>query len=60
MRAAFEKLGRDPEFIAQYEKVALTKPNFLVGAPGERIIAELDNISPALLSFFPKYIGEAK
>ena len=60
MRAAFDKLGRDPEFIVQYEKVALTKPNFLIGTPGERIISELDSISPALLSFFPKYIGEAK
>jgi hypothetical protein len=56
MRSAFEKLGKDPEFIAQYEKVVLIKPNFIVGAGGERVIAELANVQPSLVSFLRRYI----
>lgn len=56
MRGAFEKLGKDPEFIAQYEKVVLTKPHFIIGAEGERVVAELANVQPSFVSFLRKYI----
>lgn len=56
MRGAFEKLGKDPEFITQYEKVVLTKPNFVIGAEGERVIAELANVKPSTAAFFRRYI----
>ncbi|MBI2318969.1 MAG: hypothetical protein HYU75_18740 [Betaproteobacteria bacterium] len=60
MRAAFESLGKDAEFIAQYEKVVLTRPHFIVGGEGERVVAELVNIQPALVSFLRKYIEAAQ
>ena len=56
MRGAFEKLARDPEFVAHYERLVFTKPHFVMGAEGERIIAELGNIDPSLVSFFRTYI----
>ncbi len=56
MRGAFEKLGKDPEFIAQYEKVVLTKPHFVIGAEGERVVEELTKIQPSFVSFLRKYI----
>lgn len=56
MRGALEKLSKDPQFIAQYEKIALTPPRFIIGAEGERVIAELGNVSPSMVSFFRQYI----
>ncbi|MBI4291093.1 MAG: hypothetical protein HY661_06420 [Betaproteobacteria bacterium] len=60
MRTAFEKLGKDAEFIAEYEKVVKTKPRFMSGAEGERVIAELGNVSPAFVSFLRAYIAGTK
>ena len=60
MRSAFEKLGHDPEFMTQYEKMVWTKPRFVIGNEGERIIAELTNISPAMATFLRQYIGVAQ
>lgn len=57
MRGAFAKLGKDPEFIAQYEKVAFSKLRFIMGAQAERVIAELDHIKPSMVSFLRKYMG---
>ncbi|MBI2318971.1 MAG: hypothetical protein HYU75_18750, partial [Betaproteobacteria bacterium] len=37
MRGAFEKLAKDPAYIADYEKVVKAKPRFILGAEGERI-----------------------
>jgi hypothetical protein len=56
MRGAFEELGKDAEFIAQYEKVVLTKPRFVIGAEGERVIAELANVQPSMVNFLRRYI----
>ena len=56
MRRAFEKLSLDSEFIAQYEKVVTTKPRFVIGAEGERIIADLASVQPSMVSFFRKYV----
>lgn len=60
MRSAFEKLSRDPEFIAQWEKVVLVKPRFIMGAEGERIISDLANVQPSMVNFLRKYIAEMK
>ena len=60
MRGAFEKIGKDPEFIAQYEKIVLTKPHFVMGAEGERVIAELANVQPSMVTFLHNYIKAMK
>ena len=57
MRGAFEKLAKDPAYIADYEKVVKAKPRFVLGAEGERIIAELGNVQPSFVSFLRKYIA---
>ena len=53
---AFEELGKAAEFIAQYEKLALTKPHFVIGAEGERVIAGLANVQPSMVNFLRRYI----
>ena len=60
MRAAFDKLQRDPEFLAAYEKIVMTKPHFVLGAEGERLIAELGNVDPAMVQFMTQYIDSGK
>jgi len=60
MRSAMERLEKDAEFVADYDKVVKTKPRFILGAEGERVIAELGNISPSFLSFLRKFIAEGK
>jgi len=60
MRAAFEKLVNDAEFIADYEKVVKTKPLAVVGAPGEAIIAELGKVQPSFVSFLRNYIDAVR
>jgi tripartite-type tricarboxylate transporter receptor subunit TctC len=57
MRAAFEKLAHDAEFIADYEKVVRTKPLFVAGAQGEAILADLGNVQPAVLNFLRSYLS---
>ncbi|MBI2318972.1 MAG: hypothetical protein HYU75_18755, partial [Betaproteobacteria bacterium] len=56
MRAAFVNLAKDEAFIADFEKVTKAKPSFIIGAKGDRIIAELGNVQPAFVSFLRKYI----
>ena len=58
MRNAMAKLEKDPEFIADYEKVVKGKARFVLGAEGERIIADLGTVSPAFVGFLRKYIDE--
>jgi tripartite-type tricarboxylate transporter receptor subunit TctC len=60
MRSAMERLESDAEFIADYEKVVKTKPRFILGAEGERIIAELGNVQPSFLGFLREYIKMGK
>ena len=60
MRAAFDKLAKDPAYIADYEKVVKAKPRFILGAEGERIIAELGNVQPSFVSFLRTYIAATK
>ena len=60
MRAAFEKLANDSEYIADYEKVVRTKPRVIIGAQGEPLIAELGKVQPSFLSFLRKYIDAGR
>jgi len=60
MRTAFDKLSRDPEFIAQWTKVVLVKPHFIMGGEGERIISDLAHVQPSMANFLRKYIAEMK
>lgn len=60
MRTAFEGLAKDPDFIAQYERIVKTKPRALVGRKGEEIIGELGRISPAQLMFMRSYVEVAR
>ena len=59
LRSAMEKMAKDPQFIAQYEKAALTPAHFVLGADGERVVSELANVPPAMVSFFNQYIQSA-
>ena len=43
---------------ADYEKVVKGKARFVLGADGERIIADLGKISPSFVSFLRKYIAQ--
>jgi tripartite-type tricarboxylate transporter receptor subunit TctC len=60
MRAAFEGLAEDPDFIAHYDRIVKTKPRILVGKKGEEIIGELGRISPTQLTFMRSYVETAK
>jgi len=60
MRAAFEKLANDADYIADYEKVLRNKPRFIIGAQGEPIIAELGKVQPSFLSFLRSYIDAGR
>lgn len=56
LRSAMEKMAKDPQFIAHYERVALTPPHFVLGPEGERVIAELKDVPPEMVTFFNQYI----
>ena len=60
MREAFTKLANDAEYVADFEKVARTKPRIIIGAPGEAIIAELAKVQPAFLTFFRRYVDAGR
>ena len=60
MRGAFQKLLTDAEFSADFEKIVKTKPNFVIGAPGEAIISELGKVQPSFPSFLRKYIDAGR
>ena len=60
MRGAIVKLGKDPAFIATYEKVIGSKPRFVLASQGEKVIAELANIKPSMVEFLTQYIDSGK
>jgi tripartite-type tricarboxylate transporter receptor subunit TctC len=57
MREAFEKMGKDPSYIADYEKVVRAKPRILLGEEGDRIIADLGTMPSATAAFIKDYIS---
>ena len=60
MRAAFETLARDPEYIADYERVVRIKPRFVIGTQGEEIVAELANVPQESIDFLKKYVANSQ
>ena len=60
VHGAMGELAKDPEYIADYEKVVKFKPRFIVGAEGERIIAGLGTVSPSFVSFLRRYVAADK
>ncbi|MBI4291092.1 MAG: hypothetical protein HY661_06415 [Betaproteobacteria bacterium] len=56
MRAAMERLEKDAEFIADYERLVRTKPRLVIGARGERMVAEIGSAPPALVCFLRSYV----
>lgn len=60
MRSAMAKLEKDPEFVADYNKVVTAKPRFVLGGEGDRIIADLGKVPPSFVSFLRKYIAELR
>ncbi|MBV8270817.1 MAG: hypothetical protein JO067_00945 [Cupriavidus sp.] len=56
LRGAVERMAKDPEFIAQYERAALAPSHFVLGADGERVIVELKTLPPGMVTFFNQYI----
>jgi len=56
LRSAVERMSKDPQFMAQYEKAALAPAHFVLGADGERVIGELKTSPPGMETFFNQYI----
>jgi tripartite-type tricarboxylate transporter receptor subunit TctC len=55
LRAAFANLWKDEQFLADYEKTVRTRPGFVGGEEGERIIASLGTVKPELVKFLRDY-----
>jgi hypothetical protein len=58
MRAAFTGLWKDEAFLKDYEKAVKNRPNLVVGADGEKIIAGVVNVKPELAAFMRKYMAD--
>jgi len=58
LREGMQSLSRDPEFIAEYEKVVKFKPRVISSSQGERIINELSATKPETADFIRKFIAE--
>lgn len=56
MRSAMEKIEKDAEFAADYERVVKSKPRLVIGARGERFVAELGTAPPQLIAFLRNYV----
>ena len=58
MRAAFAKLWTDGEFFAEYEKTVRSRPSLVSGEDGNRIIAGLGNVDPAIVAYLKDYVAK--
>lgn len=58
MRAAFQALSEDPDFIADYEKTIGIKPRMTIGDTGQEIIDELGDLSPEFVEKFTAYVNQ--
>jgi len=59
LRAGFANLWKDESFLADYEKTVRTRPGFVSGDDGEKIIASLARVDPGLVKFFKDYTDAA-
>lgn len=58
MRAAFQALSEDPDFIADYAKTVGIEPRMTVGDTGQEIINELGDLSPEFVENFKAYVNQ--
>jgi len=50
LRAAFEALGEDPAFIAEYEKIVGERPELVSAQEGQAILGQLKQMRPELVT----------
>ena len=55
MRAAFDELWQDQDFLAGYAKVLATKPIMVSGADGQGILADLGKVPRQIKDFLVTY-----
>jgi tripartite-type tricarboxylate transporter receptor subunit TctC len=58
MRDAVAALWKDEAFLKDYEKAVKNRPNLVVGAEGEKIIAQVVGVKPELAAFLRKYMAD--
>jgi len=58
MRAGFAKLWTDEAFFADYEKTVRSRPSLVSGEDGQRIIAGLGNVNPAIVAYLKDYVAK--
>lgn len=51
-------LATDEAFLAEYEKAVRTRPIFVQGADGERIIAGIKDVDPKIVAFLKSFVAE--
>jgi tripartite-type tricarboxylate transporter receptor subunit TctC len=56
MRAAFNEMWQDPQFLADYTKVLHTTPILLSGADGQQVLADLGAVPPEIKAFLVDYM----
>ena len=56
LRTAFKSMWKDEAFLADYEKRVQNRPKQIVGEAGEKRIAALSKLDPALAQLFNDYI----
>lgn len=56
LRSAVERMAKDPQFNAQYEKITSTPAHFVLGADGQRVMVELKQVPPTTVTFFNQYL----
>jgi tripartite-type tricarboxylate transporter receptor subunit TctC len=56
IRAAFAKMQKDANYLADAKKTMKNLPEFVSGPEGERIIADLKNANPELVAFMKTYL----
>ena len=55
MRAAFDELWQDQDFLAGYAKVLATKPIMVSGADGQSILADVGKVPRQIKDFLIAY-----
>lgn len=56
---AFADVAKDPEFIAEYEKIVRAAPQMLTGADGDKVIGALASVDPEIVAFLKDYVAQA-
>lgn len=58
LRTAFRSMWKDEAFLADYEKRVKNRPKQIVGEAGEKRIAALSKLDPALATLYKDYIAK--